>query len=252
MIIAQISDTHIALDTPDAAQRLSDLSATIADINALDPGPDLIVHTGDIVHGGRAAEYAEARRVLRQARMPVCVLPGNKDDRAELRAAFSPGGCLPAGRDFIQYSVEGNPVRLVMLDTVSLASGKGDFCAARVAGLKRLIDGDPAKPVAVFLHHPPFEVPVGPERMHFESAAAMSGLRAALQGSGRVIAVFCGHVHRPAEGRIGPIPVTVATAVATTLRKGEYPAHMAGRPVYCLHRLDPSGQVLSETRVAGA
>jgi 3',5'-cyclic AMP phosphodiesterase CpdA len=53
MIVAQISDTHIALDTPDADQRISDFVRTIADINALDPAPDLIVHTGDIVHNGR-------------------------------------------------------------------------------------------------------------------------------------------------------------------------------------------------------
>ena len=33
MIIAQISDTHIALDTPDAQQRIQDFELTIADIN---------------------------------------------------------------------------------------------------------------------------------------------------------------------------------------------------------------------------
>jgi 3',5'-cyclic-AMP phosphodiesterase len=37
MIIAQISDTHVALDTPDAGRRLRDFARTIADINALDP-----------------------------------------------------------------------------------------------------------------------------------------------------------------------------------------------------------------------
>jgi 3',5'-cyclic-AMP phosphodiesterase len=50
MIIAQISDTHLAVDTPDADRRSHELALTIADINALDPAPDLIVHTGDIVH----------------------------------------------------------------------------------------------------------------------------------------------------------------------------------------------------------
>ena len=60
MIIAQISDTHIALDTPDADQRIRDFERTIADINALDPAPDVIVHTGDIVHNGRQDEYAQA------------------------------------------------------------------------------------------------------------------------------------------------------------------------------------------------
>jgi hypothetical protein len=39
MIIAQISDTHAALDSPDADQRIRDFERTIADINALDPVP---------------------------------------------------------------------------------------------------------------------------------------------------------------------------------------------------------------------
>ena len=74
MIIAQISDTHIALDTPDADQRMWDFERTIADINALDPAPDVIIHTGDIVHNGRQDEYAQARPRSRKARAPVYVL----------------------------------------------------------------------------------------------------------------------------------------------------------------------------------
>ena len=89
MIIAQISDTHIALDTPDADQRIRDFALTVADINALDPAPDVIVHTGDIVHNGRQDEYAQAVATLANARAPVYVLTGNKDNRANLREAFS-------------------------------------------------------------------------------------------------------------------------------------------------------------------
>ncbi len=36
MIIAQISDTHMALDTREADQRIRDFELTVADINALD------------------------------------------------------------------------------------------------------------------------------------------------------------------------------------------------------------------------
>jgi 3',5'-cyclic AMP phosphodiesterase CpdA len=84
MIIAQISDTHIALDTPDADQRMRDFASTVTDINALDPAPDVIVHTGDIVHNGRADEYGKAVATLAKARVPVYVMVGNKDDRANL------------------------------------------------------------------------------------------------------------------------------------------------------------------------
>jgi 3',5'-cyclic AMP phosphodiesterase CpdA len=79
MIIAQISDTHLELNSPDADQRIADFERTIAAINTLDPAPDVVVHTGDIVHNGRQDEYARAVSILAKARMPVYVLAGNKD-----------------------------------------------------------------------------------------------------------------------------------------------------------------------------
>jgi 3',5'-cyclic-AMP phosphodiesterase len=249
MIIAQISDTHIALDTPDADRRLADFARTIAHINALDPKPDVIVHTGDIVHNGRRDEYAEAVAVLADARAPVYVLAGNKDDRANLRAAFSAAGYLTPGSGTIQYAIEGYPIRLLMLDTLSSSGNKGDFCAERARHLIEMIDADPTRPIAVFAHHPPFEVLVGPDRIHFEEMAAMERLRGALQHSGRVVGVFCGHVHRPTTGQVAHIPATVATSLATTLRKGEYPAELKDRPIYLLHRFDPDGRFMTETQI---
>src|SRR6186997_2026183 len=116
MIIAHISDTHIAFHSPDADQRIRDFEHTIADINALDPAPDVIIHTGDIVHNGRPDEYTEAMRIFAEARAPVYVIPGNKDDRANLRAAFLSRGYLEPGSDFIEYTVEDYPVRLIAVD----------------------------------------------------------------------------------------------------------------------------------------
>jgi 3',5'-cyclic AMP phosphodiesterase CpdA len=251
MIIAQISDTHIALDTPDAEQRIRDFALTVADLNALDPTPDVIVHTGDIVHNGRPDEYAQAVAILAKARAPVYVLAGNKDDRANLRAAFSARGYLAPHSDFIDYAIEDYPVRLIVLDTLSLGSNKGDFCPERVRRLIDLIDAETTKPIAVFAHHPPFEVKVGPDPLNFETAEIMSRLRRALQHSGRVVAVFSGHVHRAAEGYVGSIPATVVPCIATTLRKGEYPAHMRMRPVYHVHRFDPAWGFATEARIVG-
>jgi 3',5'-cyclic AMP phosphodiesterase CpdA len=249
MIIAQISDTHIALDTPDAAQRMRDLECAIADINALEPIPDVIVHTGDIVHSGNPDEYARALVILAKARLPVYVLAGNKDNRANLRNAFSPCGYLASESDFIAYAIDRFPVRLIALDTLSSGSNKGDFCSERVRHLIDLVDAETTKPIAVFTHHPPFEVTVGPESLHFETANAMAELRRALQYSGRVIGVFSGHVHRAAAGQVGSIPATVMPCIATTLRKGEYPASMKARPAYHLHRFDPAWGFSIETRI---
>jgi 3',5'-cyclic AMP phosphodiesterase CpdA len=252
MIIAQISDTHIALDTSDADQRIRDFVLTIADINALDPAADVILHTGDIVHNGRQDEYAQAVAILAKARAPVFVLAGNKDDRANLREAFSAGGYLAPDSDFVEYAVEDYPVRLIALDTVSPGSNKGDFCRERVRHLIGMIDAETTKPIAVFTHHPPFEVTVGPESLHFKTLETMSRLRSALQHSGRVVAVFSGHVNRATAGDVAGIPATVATCIATTLRQGEYPAHMKRRPVYQVHRFDPVWGFITETRIVGS
>jgi Icc protein len=252
MIIAQISDTHIALDTPDADQRILDFERTIADINALNPAPDVIVHTGDIVHNGRPAEYLRAMSVLAKAYAPVYVIPGNRDDRANLRAAFAARGYLPPDSDFIDYTVEDYPVRLIAVDTLSSGSNKGDFCPERARRLVEMIDAESTKPVAVFAHHPPFEVPVGPDPVNFETPEMMTRLRQALQHSGRVVAVFSGHVHRGTSGHVGSIPATVMPSIATTLRKGEYPAQMKTRPVYHIHRFDPVWGFATETRIVGA
>jgi 3',5'-cyclic AMP phosphodiesterase CpdA len=252
MIIAQISDTHIALDTPDADRRIRDFALTVADINALDPAPDVIVHTGDIVHNGRPDEYAQAVATLAKARAPVYVLTGNKDNRANLREAFAHGGYLVPDSDFVHYAINEYPVRLIALDTLSSGGNKGDFCGERIRRLIDMIDIESTKPIAVFTHHPPFEVRVGPESLHFETAAIMSRLQQALQHSGRVVAVFSGHVHRAAAGYIESIPASVMPCVATALRKGDYPPDMKARPVYQVHRFDPVWGFVTETRIVGA
>lgn len=251
MIIAQISDTHIALDTPDTDRRILDFERTIADINALDPAPDIIVHSGDIVHNGRQDEYAQAVAILAKARVPVNVMVGNKDNRTNLREAFSADRYLASNSEFIDYAIDDYPVRLIALDTLSSGSNKGDFCAERVRRLIDMIDAETTRPIAVFTHHPPFEVMVGPERVHFETPEIMSRLRQALQHSGRVVAVFSGHVHRAAAGHVGSIPATVMQCIATTLRKGEYPAQMQATPVYQIHRFDPVWGFVTETRIVG-
>lgn len=251
MIIAQISDTHIALDTPDAEQRRSDFERTIADINALNPAPDVIVHTGDVVHNGRPDEYAEGAHILAKARAPVYVLPGNKDDRANLRAAVAPQGYLASDCEFIDYTVEDYPVRLIAVDTKSTDSNRGDFCPERVRRLIHMIDAETTKPIAVFAHHPPFRVTVGPDPINFGTPEIMARLAQAVQHSGRVIAVFSGHVHRPAEGHVGHIPAIVVPCIATPLRKGVYPDTMKSRPVYYVHRFEPEWGFTTEARIVG-
>jgi 3',5'-cyclic AMP phosphodiesterase CpdA len=252
MIIAQISDTHIALGTADTDRRAADLARTLADINALDPAPDVIIHTGDVVHGGRREDYAAAASLLAAARAPVYVAAGNRDDRENLRRSLSRWVRPLPESAFLDYAVDDFPVRLIAVDTVSSASNKGDFTPERAQGLTALIEAAPERPTAVFMHHPPFVVSVGPDPLNFVSQQAMDNLQGALERSGRVVAVCCGHVHRSTSGRIGNIPVMVAPCTATTLRKGDFPPQMQSQPVYHLHQLNAAGELITEVRIVSS
>ena len=250
MLIAQISDTHLIVEGQGTEQRLADFRSVIADINALDPAPDVIVHTGDIAHNGTAEEYAVASEILATASAPTYVLAGNKDNRANLRSAFLAKGYLPDDTDFITYSVDDSPVRLLMLDTVNADSKKGDFCEDRFSRFADLAVHGAPKPAAVFLHHPPFEVMVGPERFHYDDLDVMKRLAMAISGLENIKGVFCGHVHRPTTGNVGRVPAVVMTSVATQLRYGDYPQEMDGKPTYLLHRFHAEFGFWTTTRIA--
>lgn len=249
MIIAQISDTHIDHTAPEAERRASDLARTIADINALEPPADVIIYTGDVAHGGRPVDYEHVVSLLRMARAPVYVTPGNRDDRQNLRQAFGGWACLASESAFLDYAVEDYPVRLIAVDTVTPRSNKGEFAPEHARHLMRLIDAEKSKPIAVFMHHPPYVVAVGPDPLNFAMADDMTRLQQVLQHSARVIAIFCGHVHRSTAGRIGEIPVMVAPCTATSLRKGDYPPQMQTRPVYHVHRFEPAYGFSTQARI---
>lgn len=160
---------------------------------------------------------------------------------------FSTQDHLQSNTTFITYAVDDFPVRLVMLDTLDPQSNKGDFCAERAA----LLDGflETEKPVAVFAHHPPFEVTVGPEPWNFGTMETMNRLRGGLTASDQVTGVFCGHVHRSTTGWISDIPAVVMPSVATSVRWGEYPEPMQSRPTYFLHHYDHTQGFSTSTQI---
>jgi len=250
MIIAQISDTHLDPDDPDATNRIRDLERCVNDINGLNSPPDAIIHTGDLTHNGTPEKYKVAASILGALHSPLFIAAGNRDDRDALRSAF-PNSCLSLpDTPFIQYSVEKFPVRLIALDTLSKSSNMGDFCQVRADTLHRLLAQDRTKPSVIFMHHPPFEVLESKYRWQFDSQEAISMLERSLDGHSQVLRAFCGHSHRDAQGTIAGIPVSCAPSVAVGLRLGEYPEADETAPVYQIHRFDGRQSFSTETRVA--
>ena len=105
MIIAHISDTHIDPDHIDSIKRLEDVKRVVATINALNPLPNVVIHTGDVAHNGTPDKYAVSLGILKELRMPLLVAAGNRDDRALIRANFLCGNNICS----IQYRCLSNP-----------------------------------------------------------------------------------------------------------------------------------------------
>ena len=186
MIVIQLSDPHIVAPGELLYGRVDTaefLARSVAEINRLDPLPDVVVMTGDLVDHGNPAEYEHLRRLLAPLAMPIFVIPGNHDAREPLRAAFAGDGYLPAD-GFLQFAIEDYPVRLVALDTLIPGEGGGLLCSTRLAWLDHVLASAPARPVLLMMHHPPFLT--GIERMD----------RAGLQNSQAFAAVVARHAGR--------------------------------------------------------
>ncbi len=249
MLIAQISDTHILDATsehPSTRLRADCLARCVEDINRHQP--DAVLLTGDTVQHGRAEEYALLRELLAPLEAPLYPVPGNRDDKEALRAAFSGLACLPPSGDFLQYVVENHEPRLVALDSTSPGERKGVFCPARQAWLEEVLGEQPSRPTVLFLHHPPYDVGdhyVGGYRRPEEAAA----LERLVQGNPQIAGFLCGHVHWPVERRWAGTQARIMPSVAVDLRKGVDESEARERPIYLLHRLSAEEGLVSQFRM---
>ncbi|MEM7224531.1 MAG: metallophosphoesterase [Pseudomonadota bacterium] len=245
MIIAQISDTHIAADHPKGPEREDHLRRCVAAINRLDPLPDVVVHTGDLTHRAKPEEFDRALAILDELKPPFHLVAGNRDERDAMRSVL--GARLTADWPFVQYANEDHAVRLIILDSLSGTSNKGDFCTRRLDHLEALLAREPEKPVALFFHHPPFDVMAAKDPFQYESRENVARLAEVLDQGGQEIRIFCGHSHRLARGQVGRVEVTTLPSVAVDLRLGDYPLEQQGRPLFQLHRHSPGAGFTTTT-----
>ena len=94
MVIAQISDPHVTLprEGPSNSDSLVHLQRAVEHLTRLPVRPDVVLVTGDCVDDGHPDEYALFQKLVRPLPMPVYVVPGNHDDRAETLRTFGTQG----------------------------------------------------------------------------------------------------------------------------------------------------------------
>ena len=257
MLIAQLTDLHVRPHGM-LANRVVDTNAmlerALKHVAALDPVPDAVIMSGDLTDMGLAEEYEIlADLIRRHLKMPAYLIPGNHDRRETMKQGLSGLRGIVDDPDFIQYTVDDFPLRLVMLDSVVPGAGHGELCAARLSFLDRALAAAPKKPTVVVLHHPPITCGIAMmDKINLHTAGAFA---AVIAKHPQVERVLCGHHHRPIIARFAGTLVQVAPSVAhqvtLDLKPDAEGSLIMEPPAYLLHRWTPENGLVSHQAYVG-
>jgi 3',5'-cyclic AMP phosphodiesterase CpdA len=249
MLIAQISDCHIVDPGELFAERTDSaegLRRAIETIRGLPIAPDLVLLTGDLVNDGTPAQYDHLVELLDDLGVPMLPIPGNHDDRQQLRARFAT--TLPAGDadEPLDVVYDVGPLRVVALDTTIPGRHDGDLTEQQLSWLDEQLGHAPDRPTIVAQHHPP--ISSGIVWMDETCGFAASDREAeVLRRHAHVEAVVSGHLHRSLQRRYaGTVSITcpsTAGALALALAGGtvEYSTEPTGFLLH--HWRDAAGLV---------
>ena len=206
----QISDSHIGFDKAANADVTATLQAAVAKINAEAEPPAFVLHTGDLTHLSKPAQFDTLQQVLSELSVPIFYVPGEHDvlddDGTSYLARFGQGTHGAGWHSFDHQGVH----FIGLVNVVNLkAGGLGSLGAEQLAWLeqdvKRLTS---STPIVVFAHIPLWSVYPEWGWGTDDSARALSYLKRF--GS---VSVLNGHIHQVMQKVEGH--VTFHTAMST-------------------------------------
>lgn len=246
-----MTDIHIGFDPDEKPEELNRIRfRKTLDRVVNSPNPiDMLVLSGDLTDHGDRESFEKTASLLTICPFPIYPMVGNHDTRVELLNAFPD---TPTNGGFIQYAVEHEGLRIIFLDTLELGRHGGAFCEARRDWLAAELAAHPATPTLIFMHHPPVVAGIGWMDPGADEAW-MQRFGQAVEGHRQILAIHCGHLHRPIHAMFKGIPVSVtasvAPLVAMDLRIVD-PDSPDGRdlittepPTYALHRWEDAALV---------
>ena len=151
----QISDSHIGFNKPANPDVAATLHATVDKINALPHSPEFIIHTGDISHTAKAAEFDSVEGILQASKQKqIFYVPGEHDvavdDGKQYLERYGKGS---QGRGW--YSFDQKGVHFVGLVNVGVLEGMGKLGSDQLEWLEQDLRSKSAStPIVLFAHIP--------------------------------------------------------------------------------------------------
>jgi len=206
----QISDSHIGFDKAANGDVTGTLRAAVAKINAGPEAPAFVLHTGDLTHLSRAAEFDTLQQILSELSVPVFYVPGEhdvlEDDGQSYLQRFGKGT-----RGAGWYSFDHSGVHFIgLVNVVNLkAGGLGTLGSEQLEWLEQDVKQlKGSTPIVVFAHIPLWSVYPEWGWGTDDSERALSYLKRF--GS---VSVLNGHIHQVMQKVEGH--VTFHTAMST-------------------------------------
>ncbi len=239
MRIVQLSDLHVKSRRAlafNVADSTTALERAVDHLEGMNPAPDCIVITGDIAELGEREAYEQVAATLSALSVLVYAMPGNHDDRENLRWAL--GFCCPVDPEaepYICYTVDTGPVRLVATDSIFPDSHSGYMHPPVARWLEKKLAEKPDMPTLVFAHHPPFLSGLGEMDEPYSRAEEL----ARILGRHPQVWLCCGHLHRGVATVWKNIPSVVCPPLVMQIELDLSPtggdAFSLGSPSYLLH-----------------
>lgn len=255
MLIAQITDTHIAgwgKKTFGVAPMAENLARCVAHINRLTPQPDVVLVTGDISNNGLRQELERAASILDNLHAPYYVIPGNHDDRAALASVFGHRACPTESENFINYVIEGYDIRLITVDSTIPNAPGGELDRSRLSWLEMQLEQDETRPTILFMHHPP--VAFGVPETDIDGFIGTEALGDVIEKHDNIERILCGHIHLSALTQWRGVVVSAAPSIGMRLTIDltlQQPSrYILEEPSYQLHYWSPEKNLITYTIIA--
>jgi len=211
MTFLQISDSHIGFDKPANPNALGTLEEAINKVNAIQKKPSFMIHTGDITHLSKAAEFDNAEKIISQAKLDVHYVPGEHDFLDEERKFYKDRyGKGTKGPGYYSFDVGGmHFIGLVNVFDLK-AGGMGSLGAEQLEWLEDDVKGkSKSTPIVVLAHVPLWTVYPEWGWGTEDSAKALEYLK----GFGSVT-VLNGHIHQVMQKVEGNVTFHTARSTA--------------------------------------
>jgi plastocyanin len=206
----QISDSHIGFNKPANTDVTATLREALAKIKALPEPPAFVLHTGDLTHLSKDAEFDTLQQVLSELSLPVFYVPGEhdvlQDDGRNYLDRFGKGTSGAGWHSFDHAGVH----FIGLVNVVNLkAGGLGTLGDEQLEWLEKDVKRlKSSTPVVVFAHIPLWSVYPEWGWGTDDSERALSYLKRF--GS---VSVLNGHIHQVMQKVEGN--VTFHTALST-------------------------------------